>query len=54
MNSDLFICPKCRSIFVRNEHYLSILEAQNFINLVMSNKRIVNLCGSCNYFEYEK
>lgn len=53
IDKDLFICPKCGYKVSRDNHYLSILDGQNFVNIMMNNKEIINLCGNCNYFEYK-
>lgn len=54
MQEQQFVCPECGYTVNRNKHYLAIVEAQNFINLVMNNKPISDLCGKCNYFKYEE
>lgn len=54
MENNQFKCPKCGYGVYRTKQYLAVLEAQNFINVVMQNKKIIDLCGKCNYFEYEK
>mgnify|MGYP000953349008 CR=1 FL=1 len=53
MKDDIFICPKCGKKFERNVHYLGILETQNIINMLMGNKKIIDMCGYCNYFVEE-
>jgi predicted nucleic-acid-binding Zn-ribbon protein len=51
---DIFICPKCGTSYLRNEHYLYILNSQNFINQIMGNKLIIDMCSKCNYFVEDK
>ncbi|MEG0775766.1 MAG: hypothetical protein RR844_09465 [Clostridium sp.] len=50
----MFVCQKCGAKFERDTHYLYILELQNCINALMFGRKIVDLCGNCNHFEYEK
>lgn len=54
MQNQQFICPECGYTVDRDKHYLTIVKAQNFINLMMHNKPISDLCGRCNYFKYEE
>lgn len=54
MENSQFKCSKCGYTVERTKQYLMVLEAQNFINIVMNNAKIIDLCGRCNCFEYEK
>lgn len=54
MNNDIFICSKCGAKFERNKHYDAVLKLQNNISMIFGNKKVIDMCGKCNYFEYEK
>lgn len=52
--NSIFTCPKCGHTVERTVLYYRVLESQNVVNMIMGNNRIVDLCGNCNYFEYEE
>ena len=47
----VFVCPKCRHMFVRDNHYRAFLDMQNNINLMMGGNGIKDLCPDCSYFK---
>jgi hypothetical protein len=48
-----FICPECNTRVIRTNHYMSILQAQNLVNMLMGNRKITDMCVRCNHFIYE-
>jgi len=48
MDKSIFKCPKCGKEFIRDLHYNTIINMQNFINIVSSGEEIEDMCMCCN------
>jgi len=45
----IFKCPKCGKEFIRDLHYDTIINMQNFMTVVSSGEGIEDMCMCCNY-----
>ena len=54
MDKSIFKCPKCGKEFIRDLHYNTIINTQNFISIVSSGEEIEDMCMCCNYIVKKK
>jgi uncharacterized C2H2 Zn-finger protein len=54
MKKGIFNCPDCGKSFMRNQHYLKIVDSDSSMQYAFNKRRVKNMCSYCEYREFEE